>query len=353
MDALLRELLAAPGIAGYEDRVRDLIAERLPAGVARTTDSMGNLIASLGAAAPGASDASSSSTSNGVMFVAHMDEIGFVISDVRDDGYLSLRPLGGIDPRTVYGRALRVITTTGEVMGVIGVKPPHLMTDRAREMAEVPPIAEMLVDVGARSGEEAASLGIAVLDFAVLKKDPVVLHNDLWSARALDDRVGCYILLRALERLEAHTFSRPVHFAFSVQEEIGLRGASRLARAFDLDYAFAVDSVSTADWPGVSRALSGAVVGAGAALRVLDNATVIPPAFRREIATVAEREEIPLQVVFTGGGTDAKPFQAEGPQVMSLAIPMRYTHAAVELVSGRDVEHVIRLVVALARHYAA
>lgn len=339
MDELLEELILAPGIPGYEDRVRELVAARLPDGVPAATDSMGNLVATLGDSGPA------------VMFVAHMDEIGFVVSEVRDDGFLRLKPLGGIDPRTVFGRAVRVVTETGEVAGVVAVTPPHLMRDRAREMKDVPAVEEMLLDVGARSGGEAADLGVKVLDFAVLAKTPRVLNGKYVCARALDDRAGCWVLLRALERLVADGCGGTVHFAFSVQEEVGLRGAARLARAHALEYAFAVDSVSTADWPGVGSDLSPARLGQGACLRVLDNATVIPPAFRKELEGVAREHGIPLQTVFTGGGTDAKPFQAEGPQVMSIGIPLRYTHSAVEMAHTDDLAATVDFVSAVARHY--
>jgi putative aminopeptidase FrvX len=341
MDDLLRTLIEVPGIPGYEHLVRELIAARLPAGVATETDAMGNLVVRIGGDEPP------------TMFVAHMDEIGFVVSEVRDDGFLKLKPLGGIDARTVFGRALRIVTERDEIPGVAGVKPPHLMQDRASEMGEVPPVTDLLIDIGARSGEEAAELGVKVLDFAVLFKELRVLNEKLLCARALDDRLGCYILLRAMERLLDGSSVPPACFAFSVQEEVGLRGATLLARRHALEYAFAVDSVSAADWPGAPRELGPAALGAGACLRVLDNASIIPTAFRREIAALAEEEEIPLQIVFSGGGTDAKPFQTEGPQVMSISFPVRYTHSAVEMAHVDDVEQTIRLVCALARRYAS
>jgi putative aminopeptidase FrvX len=144
----------------------------------------------------------------------------------------------------------------------------------------------------------------------------------------------------------------PVHFAFSVQEEVGLRGAHLLARRYPLDMAFAVDTTSTADWPEVDSSLASARIGEGAALRVLDNASVIPTGFRKELTALAEAEGIPLQTVFSGGGTDVRPFQTEGPQVMSLAFPVRYTHSAVELVHADDVGAVIDLICAITRKYA-
>jgi len=340
MDELLQELLMVPGVPGYEDRVRALIEERLPPGLDRRTDSLGNLVVTLGEGGPAS------------MFVAHMDEIGFVVSEVRDDGFLKLKPLGGIDPRTVFGRLLRIVTDDGEVEGVVSVKPPHLMQNRDKEMGEVPQLTEFLVDLGTRSADETAERGVKVLDFAVIAKQPTTLHGNLYCARALDDRAGCYILLEAVKRLHGEDLKGKLHFAFSVQEEVGLRGAMLLARKHELAFAFAVDSSSTADWPEVSRDLSPGKLGDGPCLRVLDNASIVPPAFRREIAAIAETSEIPLQTVFSGGGTDARPFQTEGPQVMSIGFPLRYTHSAVELVHRDDVAHTIDLVCAIARHYA-
>jgi putative aminopeptidase FrvX len=341
MDKLLEELIRVPGVPGYEDRVRALIQERLPGGVPTATDAMGNLVATLG------------SGEQALMFVAHMDEIGFVVSEVRDDGHVKLTPLGGIDPRTAFGRALRIVTAKGEILGVVGVKPPHLMEDRAKETKEVPPVTDFLVDIGASTAAEAAELGVKVLDFAVLDKTVLMLNGKYVCARALDDRLGCYVVLRALEQLREESFRWKVHFAFSVQEEVGLRGATLLARRHELDLAFAVDSTSAADFPGVPADRSNARLGEGTCLRVLDNATVIPPAFREELTELAAAESIPLQLVFGGGGTDARPFQLEGPRVMSLAFPVRYTHSAVELAHMDDVEQTIRYVCAIARHYAA
>jgi len=283
------------------------------------------------------------------MFVAHMDEIGFVVSEVREDGFLKLKPLGGIDPRTVFGRSFRVVTRNGEVTGVGTVTPPHLMIDRAKEMADVPAVIDLLIDIGARSRDEAEGLGVRPLDYAVLHKQIHLLNGRYLSARALDDRVGCYVLLKALQQLQ----ERPappmakVHFAFSVQEEVGLRGAQLLARKYPVEQAFAVDSVAAADFPGVRNDLAPAKLGQGPCLRVLDNAAIVPRGFTDAIRAIAEQAGIPLQVVFAGGGTDARAFQSEGPRIMPLAIPMRYAHSAVEMVHLDDVEQTIKLVVAI------
>jgi putative aminopeptidase FrvX len=303
MDELLRSLIEVPGIPGYEERVSALIATRLPGGVETTTDTVGNLVATLGSGEPE------------ILFVAHMDEIGFVVSEVREDGFLKLKPVGGIDPRTVFGRALRIVTGEGEITGVAGVVPPHLMRDRAKEMGEIPAVTDLIVDIGAKSLAEAEGLGVRLLDFAVLHKSLHVLNEKLWCARGLDDRAGCYVLLRALERLKEETLKGRVHFAFSVHS-------------------------------------SPAALGAGPCLRVFDQVAIIPRAFTGEIRELAAGAGIPLQVIFSGGGTDVGAFQPEGPQVMPLAFPLRYTHSAVEMVHEDDIGNLIDLVCLLAKRYA-
>jgi putative aminopeptidase FrvX len=340
MYELLEELVGVPGIPGSEDRVREFIAGRLPSGLRTATDTMGNLVATLGSGDPS------------LLFVAHMDEIGFVVSEVREDGFLKLKPLGGTDPRTVFGRLLRIVTGEGELPGVVGVLPPHLMRNRSKEMGEVPAVTDLVVDIGASSRAEAEGMGVRVLDFAVLEKSFAVLNDSLLCARGLDDRLGCFILIRALERLKATPLEGSVHFAFSVQEEVGLRGAKLLARTYPAKRVFAVDTASSADFPNAPSDATNTALGRGPCLRVFDNAAIIPRAFTEEVRAIAEAAEIPLQIVFSGGGTDVGPFQAEGPQVMPLGFPLRYTHSAVEMAHKDDVAHMLELVCAIVGHFA-
>ena len=340
MDDSLRELVELPGVPGYEEAVRAWIEAHLPSGIQHSTDALGNLVATVG------------SGERAIVFVAHMDEIGFVVSEIRDDGFLRLKPLGGIDPRAMFGQLLRVCTSSGEIPGAVTVTPPHLMRDRAKEMSDVPAVTEWLVDVGARSADEARALGVEVLDFAVPDKRLRVLNEKLLCSRALDDRLGCWILLKALERVRHETLSARVHFAFSVQEEVGLRGAGLLARQLQVSHAFAVDSASAADFPGVGADLSPAKLGAGACLRVLDNAAIVPRSFTRELQELAAERSIPLQVIFCGGGTDARAFQPEGALAMPIGIPLRYTHSMVEMAHADDVEATIDLIEAICGRYA-
>jgi putative aminopeptidase FrvX len=338
--SLLQELLDVPGIPGYEYRVKEFIASRLPGEIETTADSLGNLVATIGEG------------DRAMLFVAHMDELGFVVSEVREDGFLKIKSLGGIDPRTVFGRSIRIVTETGTIFGAAAVVPPHLMTNREKEMGTVPPITDLLIDIGAQSKAEAHSLGVKLLDFAVIEKTFHVLNGKYLCARALDDRLGCFILLEALDRLKSEQLNWKVHFGFSVQEEVGLRGAELLGNRLELDMAFAVDSASSADFPETRQDLSPARTGKGPAFRVLDNRAIIPPAFTKELVGIAEKAGIPHQVIFTGGGTDIGAIQSKGARVMPLAFPVRYTHSAVEMVHIDDVESIIELICAIVEHYA-
>jgi putative aminopeptidase FrvX len=338
--SLLKELLDVPGISGYEHQVKEFIERRLPAGVETSSDSMGNLVATVGQG------------DKAMLFVAHMDELGFVVSEVREDGFLKIKPLSGQDPRTVFGRSIRIVTETGEIFGSVAVVPPHLMTDRAKEMSTVPPIADLLIDIGAQSKQEAEALGVKVLDFGVIEKTFHILNGKFLCARALDDRLGCFVILEALERLRTEKLNWKVHFGFSVQEEVGLRGAELLGNRLALDMAFAVDCASSADFPEVRIDLAPARMGKGPAFRVLDHRAIVPPAFTKELVGIAEQAGLPHQVILTGGGTDIGALQSKGARVMPIAFPIRYTHSAVEMVHIDDVEHTIDLICAIVKHYA-
>lgn len=338
--SLLKELLDVPGIPGYEFRVKEFIESRLPGEIETSTDSLGNFVVTVGEG------------DQAMLFVAHMDELGFVVSEVREDGFLKIKPLGGIDPRTVFGRSIRIVTEEGEIFGAAAVVPPHLMMNREKEMGTVPPITDLLIDIGAQSKEEADSLGVKILDFAVIEKTFHILNGKFLCARALDDRLGCFILLEALDKLKSKKLNWKIHFGFSVQEEVGLRGAELLGNRLELDMAFAVDSASAADFPETRKDLAPGRMGKGPAFRVLDNRAIVPPAFTKELVMVAEKAGIPHQVIFTGGGTDIGAIQSKGARVMPIAFPVRYTHSAVETVHIHDVESTIELICAIVKHYA-
>ena len=341
MIELIRELVNVHGVTGYEDEIREAIEAKLPDGVEKTVDNLGNLIATLG---------SGESTA---IFAAHMDELGMVVAEIRDDGFLRVKSLGGIDPRVMPGRVLRIRTAKGELKGVLGVKPPHLMGADRSEMKTVVQFEDMFVDIGADSGDEARELGVQILDSVTFEKTFEILNGKYLSARGLDDRAGCAVMLEVIRELEDRTLRGKVHFAFTVQEEAGLRGAELVGHRIEAEYAFAIDTASSGLAPDAERAKGPAELGGGPALRAVDNRLICDPAFVREVKSVAEENGIPVQVVFTGGSTDVAAIALKGPKSLPIAFPARYTHSPVETVSIEDLENTKKLIVALVERYCA
>jgi putative aminopeptidase FrvX len=340
MIELIKELVRIHGISGYETPVRKAIEGKIPQRIEKKVDGMGNLIAAVG------------SGPDEILFVAHMDELGLVVADIREDGFLKIKSLGGIDPRVMPGRVLRVLTKKGEVKGVVGLKPPHLMADDRKEMKEVIPFEELYLDVGADSAKEATDLGIEVLDPITFDKTFEILNNKYVSARGLDNRAGCAVLLKALEKAQTLKLKKKVYFAFSVQEERGLRGAQLVGATFQTQYAFAIDTASSGLVPDSNRSLGPAVLGKGPALRAIDNRYIADPAFVKEIKSLAEDKRIPIQVIFTGGSTDAAAIDVQGPKSLPITFPVRYTHSTVEMVSLKDLEYTLDLIMAIIEKYA-
>ncbi|MCD6523872.1 MAG: M42 family metallopeptidase [Thermococcus sp.] len=323
----LREITQIPGISGYEEKVREKIGEWLEPYADYTVDTIGNLIVELGEGELKA------------IFMAHMDEIGLLITGIRPDGKLTFRKIGGIDDRLLYGRHLDVITGSGKLDGVIGALPVHLNLERKFDTV---PWNRLVIDIGAESREEAEALGVKVLDYAVFKKHFAVLNDRYVSTRSLDDRFGVVALIEAIKDLVDHDLDGKWIFAFTVQEEIGLKGAKFLAERYSPKYAFAIDSFACC-----SNLTGDVRLGGGAVIRAVDNSAIYTRRLARKVAEVASRNEIPLQVGVTGGGTDASVFQHKS-EVLALSVPIKYLHSEVETLNLGDLEALIKLIEAIA-----
>jgi putative aminopeptidase FrvX len=322
----LREITQIPGISGYEEKVREKIGEWLEPYADYTVDTIGNLIVELG-----------EGELKG-LFMAHMDEIGLLITGIRSDGKLTFRKVGGIDDRLLYGRHFDVITENGKLDGVIGALPVHLNLERKFDTV---PWRELVVDIGAESREEAEALGVKVLDYAVFKKHFAVLNDRYVSTRSLDDRFGVVALVEAIKDLVDHDLDGRWIFAFTVQEEIGLKGAKFLAEHYTPKYAFAIDSFACCgDFTGDVR------LGGGAVIRAVDNSAIYTRKLAKKVAGIASRNEVPLQIGVTGGGTDASAFQHKS-EVLALSVPIRYLHSEVETLHLADLEALIKLIEAI------
>lgn len=241
----------------------------------------------------------------------------------------------------------------GPVVGVIGIKPPHLMMD-PEEMKKTISYDKLRIDVGTRSKKETERLGVKVLDPVTFEKTLVHLGKDLVVGRALDDRVGCAILMESYLRLKEKKIRGRLSCVWSVQEEMGLRGGKVISHTLQPDYVIVLDTCSSGDSPGIDEGhLQPAMLGKGPVLRIFDSQSIASPMLREAAWKVARSKNIPLQEIVAGATTDATAVQESGSAVLPIGVGMRNTHSTTETVSMKDIDNAIKLVVELVRYLSA
>jgi putative aminopeptidase FrvX len=313
----LMELCRIPGVSGREEKVREKIIE-MTHGYNHEIDDLGNLIVEVGEGDP-------------IMIMAHMDEIGFFISNIRNDGKLVIRKIGGISDELLPGRHVDVITSAGRIDGVIGSVPPHLQKDGLS--------FEPVVDVGSNSLSEVMEMGIKVFDFVVFKKHESFLNDRFVSVRSLDDRAGCYALVETLKRINP---KKHVIFAWTVQEEIGLKGSKALSERYKPSKVYAIDAFACC-----SNMNDNVKPGLGPVLRMIDNSAVASFEEMDHLLQIAQSAHLPLQVGVTGGGTDGSVFIEKGFKMVPITFALKYMHSEVEMMSLSDLENLIKLLVTI------
>lgn len=332
--AELEEIINVPGISGYEEPIRKYLAEKVSElGLTSKVDRLGNLISEIG------------SGEKNVILMAHMDELGLIVSYIEDNGYARFRKINGIDDRVLAGRSMNVLTANGPLPGVIGIKPPHLMSDKS-EQARTIPSEHLYLDLGTRSRQETMDLGVDILTPVVFQKQFNVLNGEYLSGRGLDDRFGCLALLKVLENLKDENLSYRLTCVWSVKEEIGLHGAKGIAAAYTPDVCIAVDAFTAADLPEVPYHLAPARLGNGPVLRVVDNLAMSDTFLRKFFQKVCREQNIPLQIAMTGGGTDGSALQAAGVPMLAVSVAIRYMHSPVEMIHRQDFEQLIMMLTA-------
>lgn len=317
-----------PGVSGNEDAVRRYIADQIRAHVDEMwVDPLGNLIARKGSHLPGPH----------LMLAAHMDEVGLMITHIEDDGLLRFSTVGGIDPRVLPSTFLRI--GKDQVPGVIGAKPIHLK--KADERNKPVPFDDIFIDIGARDRAEAERL-VKVGDYAVFWTDYEELGERRAKGKAFDDRVGCHVLIELLKG----PVSSPLTAAFTVQEEIGLRGAKVAAQAVQPDYAVVLEGTTCADIPLSVPHGESTRLGRGPAITMADRTTVVHPKMVQALIEAAERANVPYQIKRTTfGGTDAGSIHRAGAGIPTgvVSVPCRYIHSPAAMLSLDDVANTIRL----------
>ena len=338
---LLKELTEVHGVPGYEAEVRALMRRYLEPLGALEQDKIGSVVCRQ----PGAADTPR------VMLAAHMDEIGFMVKHVTKEGFLKFVQLGGWFDQVLLGQRVVVKSAKGDVVGVMGAKPPHLLT--AEERTKVVEKKTMYIDIGASTAEEVAAAGVRVGDSVVPLADFRILANPkTYLSKAFDDRVGCAAMVQVMQELLTSGHPNALYGAATVMEEVGLRGATTSVELVNPDVAIVLESDIAGDVPNIKEEECAVKMGKGPSLLMYD-ARMIPNLRLRDLAMdTAQELGQPLQVsVMEGGATDGAPIHLHmlGVPTVVLAVPARHIHSHSAIIHRDDFDGLVRLVVALVR----
>lgn len=325
---MLKDLCLLNGTSGDEVRVRDYIINEIKEYSTYKVDNLGSVIAyKKGKKKPNKT----------VCINAHMDEVGFIITGITSDGYLRFAPVGGIDTKVCLDRAV----TVGEnrINGVIADKAYHLLEDSEKDKA--PSFDKLLIDIGAKSETEAQSV-VSLGDFAYFESDYTELGNGYIKAKALDDRIGCMLMIELIKsELEYDTV-----FCFNVQEEVGLRGSKCTSFAVGADISIVLEATTAGDLDGVTGADRVCVLGNGGVVSFMDNRTIYDRELYKLAMNTASENNIPVQTkTAVAGGNDAGSIQTsgKGAKVMALSLPCRYIHSPSSVVKKSDIDNTRKL----------
>jgi putative aminopeptidase FrvX len=367
---LFKKIVLIPGLSSQEGKVSDFIQAALPASLKAKRDTKANVWFTVGEGHPH------------LLFVAHLDELGFVIDKITPQGTALLGARGGLLAQACEARPFLVYTAKGPVEGVIQPRPDYYYQSQSptRAQGQNPPRGQsgagqnpaptsppnptqkpapapaqpraapeaLELYLGVSLEQEARALGVAEGNQVIFKKKLVDLAPDIIATRAVDDRAGCAALLdAALQTDWTKVSGKTITFAWDVEEEIGLVGAQALSKILKPDYVFAVDTFVSTDSPLENKRFGNAILGQGAVLRAIDSSNIIPKTEIRKIAELAKKYAIPLQIYNSRGGNDGSVFVSEGAVDIPLSWPGTSAHSFVEKICRSDLEALTRLIVAI------
>ena len=332
---LLKTLCLLNGTSGDEKNVRDFIISKLPDDCDYTVDPIGNLIVN---------KKGEKTPKNKVALFAHMDEVGFIVTYITDDGFVYVANVGGIDNSALFGKK---ITVNGHI-GVVGGKAIHQCS--GDEAKKIPEISDMCVDFGFENKEIAENY-LSLGDFGYFKSDFVEFGNDMIKSKALDDRLGCAIMLEFLNEKSKIDYT----CVFTVQEEVGTRGATVSAYTVNPDYAIVLETTTASDIPDTPENKKVCKVGNGAVVSFMDRGTVYNKDLYKKVREIADKNGIPNQTkTVVAGGNDAAAIHksAGGVKTVAVSLPCRYIHSASSVGSKKDMESVKALCEVLVEEFA-
>jgi endoglucanase len=338
-EILLRDLTDAPGISGDEGGARQVMARYLKEFAKLSSDKLGSLI--------GVKEGSSSSPR--VLVAGHLDEIGFMVKEITEEGYIKFLPVGGWWGHVALGQRVWVMSSSGPVLGVVGSRPPHILSPKDRE--KVLEISDMYIDVGAMEKYDVKKkLGISVGDTIVPDSKFAIMNNRrMYMAKAFDNRVSCAIAIEILKRFQKTTHPNAIYVIGTAQEEIGSRGARTAAYQVDPDVAIIVDVSIARDNPPNKFDVA-EKFGGGPAILVYDAGMIPNQKLRRLVVRTAEENRIPYHLTsMERGGTDGAEIHKSRSGVPSIVIgiPTRYIHSHNSMIYRGDYDNTIKLIVAV------
>lgn len=335
---MLKDLTDAKGIPGNEREVREVMKKYIaPYADEVTTDGLGSLIARKVGKEGGPK----------IMVAGHLDEVGFMITQIDDKGFLRFQTVGGWWSQVMLAQRVTIVTKKGEVIGVIGSKPPHILSPEARKKPVE--IKDMFIDIGASSREEAMEWGVRPGDMAVPYFEFTVMNNEkMLLAKAWDNRIGCAIAIDVLKQLKGVDHPNEVYGVGTIQEEVGLRGARTSASKIEPDIGFGVDVGIAGDTPGVSEKEAMSKMGKGPQIILYDASLVSHKGLRDFVTDLADELNIPYQFdAIPGGGTDAGSIHMthNGVPALAITIATRYIHSHAAMLHRDDYENAVKLIV--------
>lgn len=338
---MLKELTDAPGVPGYEREARLVMEKYLEPLAEVSRDRLGSVIGRKQGTAEGPR----------IMLAGHLDEVGFMVSLITDDGFLRFQQLGGWWDQVLLSQRVTVRTRKGDIVGVIGSKPPHVLSPEERK--KVVEKKDMFIDIGAQSKEDAMEMGVRLGDPIIPVSEFTVMKNEKYLlAKAWDNRIGCALAIDTLKQLQSVDHPNTVYGVGTVQEEVGLRGAQTSSFVVEPDVGIALEVAIAGDMPGMKPEEAQSKLGGGPTVLLYD-ATLIPNVKLRDLVIdTAEELGIPLQFdAMPGGGTDAGRMHlfGRGAAAICIGVPTRYIHSHVGILHRDDYDATVRLLTALVR----
>ena len=326
---LLKKICETPGAPGFENKIRKLVINEISSHVQElSTDNMGNLIALI-----------KGKESKSIMASAHLDEIGFIVTHIDNNGFIHFHTLGGFDPKTLTAQRV-IIHGKKDIMGVMGSKPIHIMN--AEEKTKAPKINDYFIDTGLSS--DGVNEHIEIGNPITRERNLITMGENI-NCKSLDNRISVYILIEAIKKIKDPPYD--FYAVFSVQEEVGIRGAQVAAHQINPDFGLGIDTTIAYDVPGAKDEEMVTKLGEGVAIKVMDSSTICDHRMVSFLKEVSNKMQIPYQLeVLTAGGTDTAGIQRMGKHgsiAGAISIPTRHIHQVIEMVNKNDVNNAIEL----------